>query len=162
MSHLGANLIFVSSPVADNGRLIWKVFSKESQTMHLVERAAHISLSSLKGRHSRCATVRFLSLHTHPFQCMSAPACITWLLHPVLVTAEHRKECVQPVRNGKCIGNKKLNVSNVWVMDCLSPAGDKDTYSNAFWSRCSHDTVINQISAVHHVLCLWCWTLFWS
>lgn len=153
MRCLGANLIFVSSPVA-HGCLIWKAFTKESQTTQPVERSAHISLSSLKGRDARCAPVRTLSLCTHSFQCMSAPACIMWLLHPALVTAEHRKECVQPVRNGKCIKNKKVNISHVWVMDYLSPAGDEDTYSNAFWSQRSHDTVINLISVVHHVICL--------
>ena len=94
MSHLGANLISVSFPVADDGRLIWKAFSKESQTMQLMEKAAHISLSSLKGRDARCAPVRALSLHTHLFQCMSTPVCITWLLPPALVTTEHRKERV--------------------------------------------------------------------
>lgn len=113
MSRLGADLIFVSSAAAADGRLTWKAFSKESQTVQLVERVAQISLSSLKGRDARYAPVTTLTLHTHLFQCMSAPACVTWLLPPALVTTGHRKECIQPVRNGKCIRNKKLNISHV-------------------------------------------------
>lgn len=95
----------------------------------------------------------------HPAQCMPTPA-------PHVAAAswgqERRKECVQPVRKGKCIGNKKLNISCVWVMDCLSPAGGEGTHSDAFWWQGSHDAVINAKSAIHHVLCLWFQTLSWS
>lgn len=97
---------------------------------------------------------RALLLLTHPLQFMSAPACITWLLPPVPVTTERRKERVQPVRTGKSMGNKKLNISCVWVTGWLS-AGHEDTSSDAFRSHCNHDIVVNTISALQPVCCLW-------
>lgn len=60
MSYLGASLIFVSSAVADDGGLIWKALGTESQIAQFAERAARISLSSLKSRDARCAAVRIL------------------------------------------------------------------------------------------------------
>lgn len=109
------------------------------------------------GGDSRCAWWGLL-LCLHPAQCMSAP--VPHVAAPSQ-SQEHRKECVQPVRKGKCIGNKKLNISCVWVMGCRSPAGGEGTHSDAFWWQGSCD-VINAKSAVHHLLCSWFQTLSWA